>query len=480
MVCYIYTRVSHKSSSESGLSVEEQISQGMSYMHDRIENATLGQESYCGAPGVFYDKAVSGWSRPFSERPAGRVLFDLAKPGDHIICYSIDRLARNVRDFCNTTFDLNRRGVHLHYICEQIDTSTALGKMQAHCRAAAAQYMSDQISERTKEAKLIRSVLGNTSTAKFREKREWLPADLKMPVVESKSQRPIGTIYRYERVSTYRQVISGLGLESQSIRNESYANRLAKQTGAAIHPTAFVDEAESAFRTPLARRAAGSELLKLLKPGDDLVIYKLDRAWRDIVEALTTIRELTSRGINVHLVHEGIRTDTEHGSEWLGFLASMAQLESTFRSRRVREAFARCRAQGRPVGQIAAGLKAVQVGNKHKIVPDTKTITNMAMTWVMREMLEMSHKEVDSVKFAYFCNENRLRPVLKNYKEMRPDRDIQRLDKLRPYLPDRIWENCVRGAYKKLINGVDPKYLPDGCPWPSRELIIECSRGLAV
>src|SRR5262245_49427634 len=53
---------------------------------------------------------------------------------------------------------------------------------------------------------------------------------------------------------------------------------------------------------PIARRPAGAMLVRALAPGDAVVASKLDRAFRDTEDCLSTVRMWGERGIKVHIL----------------------------------------------------------------------------------------------------------------------------------------------------------------------------------
>lgn len=60
---------------------------------------------------VLVDEGVSGVSVPLKERPQGRRLFDMLRPGDTLVVRWLDRLGRNYQDVTETVRDLIGQGV---------------------------------------------------------------------------------------------------------------------------------------------------------------------------------------------------------------------------------------------------------------------------------------------------------------------------------------------------------------------------------
>lgn len=451
MPIFLYSRVSHQSSADSGISIESQIEQGIDYAASVIPQTEFSSDCFGSElPGVFIDRAVSGWSKPFTGRPAGRYMDSLLNAGDHVICYSIDRLARNIRDFANTTFYWQQKGVNIHYISDQINTSTAFGKLQANIKASCAQFTSDLISERTREALAIRRMTrGRTALSGKRETRLWIPSEYTVDA-QVEANRPSGTIYRYERVSSDKQYTSGLGLEYQSQMNAEAAERLSKETGGVVYPKAFVDPAVSAFSQKFSERPSGRQLLDIVKPGDDIIVYRLDRAWRNPADAIEMCEELKKRGVYIHLVSEGIRTDSGVGMEWIGMLASMAHMESMMRSRRVREAHSKCRKQGRPIGAIKAGFKEKKVGVKSKVVLDKKACARLAAIYIMRMHRNYSNDQIRDVLASWDARHKEVKLTLLMRKNISVARSLQQLEDLKSHLPEEVYGDIIQSGWELL------------------------------
>ena len=100
-----------------------------------------------GCERIFTEKA-SGTTT--SGRPQLQALLDYARAGDVIVVWRLDRLARSVADLVRLIADLDARGIELRSMRENIDTTTAGGKLIFHVFAAVAQFERDLVSERTK------------------------------------------------------------------------------------------------------------------------------------------------------------------------------------------------------------------------------------------------------------------------------------------------------------------------------------------
>lgn len=111
--------------------------QNLDLQHDALVAA--------GCVRIFTEK-VSGAS---ADRPQLAALLDYARPGDQVVVWRLDRLARSVRDLVDLAARLEAGGVQLQSLQEQLDTASAGGRLIFHVFAAVAQFERDLISERT-------------------------------------------------------------------------------------------------------------------------------------------------------------------------------------------------------------------------------------------------------------------------------------------------------------------------------------------
>lgn len=102
-----------------------------------------------GCEKIFMEKA-SGIK---SEREELKKAMEYLRPGDKLIVYKIDRLARSTFDLHRIAKELENRGVGLVFIKEQIDFTTPTGKLMFALLGAIAEFERDLIKERTKEGR---------------------------------------------------------------------------------------------------------------------------------------------------------------------------------------------------------------------------------------------------------------------------------------------------------------------------------------
>ena len=96
---------------------------------------------------LFIEKA-SGKDR---NRPQLKALMEFVQPGDTVVVHELSRMARSVIDLYDIAKELNEKGVNLESLKEDIDLTSATGKLTFRIMAVMAQFERDLLLERQKE-----------------------------------------------------------------------------------------------------------------------------------------------------------------------------------------------------------------------------------------------------------------------------------------------------------------------------------------
>lgn len=94
--------------------------------------------------------------------------------------------------------------------------------------------------------------------------------------------------------------------------------------------------------------------LKALRPGDTLIIWKLDRLGRDLRHLINTVHDLTGRDIGLKVLTghgASIDTTTAAGKLVFGIFAALAEFERELIAERTVAGLASARARGRKGGR---------------------------------------------------------------------------------------------------------------------------------
>jgi DNA invertase Pin-like site-specific DNA recombinase len=95
---------------------------------------------------VFEDRA----SGAKVDRPGLAQALSYVRSGDVLVVWKLDRLGRSMSHLITTVSKLEGRGVGLRSLTEQIDTTTAGGRLIFHVFGALGQFERDLIRERTR------------------------------------------------------------------------------------------------------------------------------------------------------------------------------------------------------------------------------------------------------------------------------------------------------------------------------------------
>ncbi|HBR68779.1 MAG TPA: resolvase, partial [Rhodospirillaceae bacterium] len=98
-------------------------------------------------------------------------------------------------------------------------------------------------------------------------------------------------------------------------------------------------------------RPVYQEVVSKLQPGDTLVVWDLDRAFRSTVDALLEAEKLRQRGIGFQIVNLNIDTATPSGELIYTVMAAFAQFERSNLIKRTKEGMAAARLRGKHIGR---------------------------------------------------------------------------------------------------------------------------------
>ncbi len=137
----------------------------------------------------------------------------------------------------------------------------------------------------------------------------------------------MATIYGYARVSSMGQ-------------------SLALQEAALSAAGCEIIRAEKQSGTSRAGRDELRTLLDFIRPGDTLMVTRVDRLARSIGDLQDIVRELKAKGANLKATEQPIDTGTAAGKAFLDMLGVFAEFETNLRKERQLEGIAKAKAEG--------------------------------------------------------------------------------------------------------------------------------------
>lgn len=165
----------------------------------------------------------------------------------------------------------------------------------------------------------------------------------------------------YCRVSSTEQVINGTSLETQRKQIEAYC----AMKGITL-VSLFSDEGVSGSK-PIADRPEGAKLAAMTEKGDihAVIIVKLDRGFRNVVDCLQSVDAWERRGISLHIVDLGgnsIDTTSPAGRFMLTVLSAAGEMERGMINDRCNAGRRARKAEGKRIGEVPFGYMVAEDG----------------------------------------------------------------------------------------------------------------------
>jgi DNA invertase Pin-like site-specific DNA recombinase len=104
-------------------------------------------------------------------------------------------------------------------------------------------------------------------------------------------------------------------------------------------------------RFPVAKRPQLDECLRMLREGDTLTVWRLDRLGRNLTELVAIVNDLHDRGVAFESLTEHIDTSSAAGNLMFQLFASLAEFERNIIRERTHAGLIAARARGRMGGR---------------------------------------------------------------------------------------------------------------------------------
>jgi len=91
-------------------------------------------------------------------------------------------------------------------------------------------------------------------------------------------------------------------------------------------------------------------LLEFVREGDVIVVTRIDRLARSMVDLQVIVSDLKLRGVSLQAVHQPIDTSTAAGKAFFDMLGVFAEFETNLRRERQAEGIAKAKTQGKYTG----------------------------------------------------------------------------------------------------------------------------------
>jgi len=196
--------------------------------------------------------------------------------------------------------------------------------------------------------------------------------------------------YGYIRVSSDKQTVENQRFEIQ---------RFCEREGLSID--GWIEETVSGTK-PYSKRQLG-KLLRHIKKGDLIICSELSRLGRSLYMIMEILSLCMERGCFVWTIKDGYRLGDDIQSKVLAFAFGLsAEIERNLISQRTREALARLKAEGKPIGRPKGRKNSKEV---HPLYKRESAIRNMLAQGIsQRQMARRLH-----------CSRNTLRRYIAAY-----------------------------------------------------------------
>jgi DNA invertase Pin-like site-specific DNA recombinase len=178
----------------------------------------------------------------------------------------------------------------------------------------------------------------------------------------------MGKVFGYGRHSTHKQGATE-EVQQKAVTQYFSTNLQPESEWGGWH----YDAATSGSK-PFTERPEGLKLWMHLQRGDYLIVSKLDRAFRSLIDGANTLQMLKAKGVNFVALDLGIDSSTTMGEFALNVFLAAAQMQRRYASERTKEVLALKAGRGQPIGRAAAsspyGWRRVGRGASSHLTPD--------------------------------------------------------------------------------------------------------------
>lgn len=218
-----------------------------------------------------------------------------------------------------------------------------------------------------------------------------------------KTDMPAGpVVFAYGRHSTQKQEITR---EVQEHRLRDYYERNLKDKGYAWG--GFFYDAATQGRVPFSEREQGKVVFTMARPGDAVIVTKLDRSFRSLRDGISVMDQLAARDVSFQSLDLMIDTKTPLGKFFRTILLAVAELEREFVKERTKDAIDQKRREGKPVSRNSPiGWKIVGVKRDRKFVIDyeeRELVAKFAMDRANGKAYEEIAERSRLKRPGYFC-----------------------------------------------------------------------------
>lgn len=168
---------------------------------------------------------------------------------------------------------------------------------------------------------------------------------------------------------TQNEVMRLLGYTRVSTSSQDAQLQLDALVAAGVQKRDVFADVTSGSKTAIERTGM-KKLLEYAEDGDTVVVWRVDRLGRSLIDVLNTVNLLRERGVQVRSISDGIDPSTSTGRLMLNMLATLAEYERELIVERVNAGIAAARANGTRFGRPLSD--PVVIADKLAIAADAR------------------------------------------------------------------------------------------------------------
>ncbi|MHA7144959.1 recombinase family protein [Arthrobacter sp. TmT3-37] len=149
-----------------------------------------------------------------------------------------------------------------------------------------------------------------------------------------------------------------LGYTRVSTSSQDAQLQLGALVAAGVHKRDVFADITSGTRSAIERPGM-KKLLEYADEGDTVVVWRVDRLGRSLIDVLNTVNMLRDRGILVRSLSDGIDPATSTGRLMLNMLATLAEYERELIMERINAGIAASKQNGTKFGRPAVNPKVI-------------------------------------------------------------------------------------------------------------------------
>lgn len=141
-----------------------------------------------------------------------------------------------------------------------------------------------------------------------------------------------------------------LGYTRVSTASQDAQLQVDALVGAGVQKRDVFSDVTSGSRTA-AERPGMKRLLHYAQDGDTVVVWRIDRLGRSLIDVLNTVNLLREQGVKIRSISDSIDPETSSGRMMLGMLATLAEYERELITERVNAGIAAAKQNGTRFGR---------------------------------------------------------------------------------------------------------------------------------